>query len=519
MARKGAIAAGHSETAAAAAAILEDGGNAFDAALAGLYAACIAEPVLTSLGGGGFLLARPAGGEPVIYDFFAHTPKSRKPAAEVDFRPIVADFGTAQQEFHIGIGSMATPGTVKGLLQAHRDLGSMQMRRIVEPAAALAREGVVINRLQAYILQVVGKIYTGNDTCRAVFGSRADPQRTMGKGETFSLPGFAETLEAVAREGADLFDRGELAQRIAEDCRTGGGAISAEDLAAYRVVKRPPLARRYGGARFYTNPPPSTGGILIAFALELLKDADLRSQGFGTAAALGRLATVMALTNKARLDRRMQDAEDEGMVRDVLDPAFLEIYRQQIFGRPEALSGTTHISVIDARGNAAGLSVTNGEGSGYMIPGTGIMINNMLGEEDIHPHGFHRWPEDTRICSMMAPTLVDEGHGRATVMGSGGSNRIRTAILQVLLNMLEFDMPLEAAVTSPRIHFEGGVLSIEAGFDAAAVSGLADWAERKDLWDERNLFFGGVHSVRHDPRTGRFEGAGDPRRGGVAMVV
>ena len=143
MTSKGAIAAGHPETARAAAAILAEGGNAFDAVLAGLCAACVAEPVLISLGGGGFLLARRAGGEAVLYDFFAQTPKVRRAEAEVDFFPIVADFGTAQQEFHIGMGSIAVPGTVKGLFRVHRDLGSMPMARIVEPAAALARAEVM----------------------------------------------------------------------------------------------------------------------------------------------------------------------------------------------------------------------------------------------------------------------------------------------------------------------------------------------------------------------------------------
>ena len=201
MTSKGAIAAGHVETARAAAAILAEGGNAFDAVLAGLCAACVAEPVLISLGGGGFLLARRAGGEAVLYDFFAQTPKVRRAAAEVDFFPIVADFGTAQQEFHIGKGSIATPGTVKGLFRVHRDLGSMPMARIVEPAADLARNGVRVDRLLAYIFRIVGKIYSSNAACRAVFGSREHPGDLMGEGEVFTLPAFADTLEALAREG------------------------------------------------------------------------------------------------------------------------------------------------------------------------------------------------------------------------------------------------------------------------------------------------------------------------------
>lgn len=516
MTSKGAIAAGHVETARAAAAILAEGGNAFDAALAGLCAACVAEPVLISLGGGGFLLARRAGGEAVLYDFFAQTPKVRRTEAEVDFFPIVADFGTAQQEFHIGMGSIATPGTVKGLFRVHRDLGSMPLARIVEPAAALARNGFRVDRLLAYIFRIVGKIYGSNAACRAVFGSREKPGELMGEGEVFTLPAFADTLEALARDGEDLFYRGEIARTVIEDCRTSGGTLTGADLEGYEVAVRTPLELAYGGARLFTNPPPSTGGVLIAFALELLKGADLAAAGFGSAAHLERLARSMALTNKARIESRLHESDAP---ESLLDPAFLDAYRRQILGRPAARRGTTHISVIDAEGNTASLSVSNGEGSGYLIPGTGVMLNNLLGEDDINPHGFHRWPVDERMCSMMAPTVVVEADGAVAALGSGGSNRIRTAILQVLLNLLEFGMSIEDAVARPRIHFENDLLSIEDGFDPDELAAVLKIFPDTEVWEEINLFFGGVHSVRFDAGAGRFGGAGDRRRGGVALIV
>ena len=146
------------------------------------------------------------------------------------------------------------------------------------------------------------------------------------------------------------------------------------------------------------------------------------------------------------------------------------------------------------------------------------MLNNMLGEEDLNPGGFHRWTEDTRICSMMAPTLIEEPNGIQTIMGSGGSNRIRTAILQVLINLLKHDMRIETAVTSPRIHVEGGTLSAEEGFDKKDLDAAAN-GDTVEIWDGVNLFFGGVHAVRHDSAQGHFSGAGDPRRGGVSRVL
>lgn len=522
MPNKGVIAAGHAETVRAAAAILEDGGNAFDAVLAAIFAACVVEPVLASLGGGGFLLARPADGAndgPVVYDFFTQTPKRRTPAAEADFYPIVADFGTVTQEFHIGMGAIATPGTVKGLFRAQRDLGTMPMTRLVEPAIALARDGFAVTELQAYLFQVVGPIYMANAASRDIFASRIAPGEPRKAGETMNNPAFADTLDALAREGEALFYQGDIAARIAADCRAGGGSLAAEDLAGYRVVERRALAVGYGSARIYTNPPPSTGGILIAFALELLKDLGLDRMAFGSPAHLGRLARAMDLTNKARVESRLHEADETGAAAALLDPVLLARYRAEVVGHPHASRGTTHVSVIDAAGNAAALTLSNGEGCGYVVPGTGIMLNNMLGEEDINPRGFHNWPADRRIASMMAPSLAVESSGGMAALGSGGSNRLRTAILQVLVNMLDFGLSAVDAVEAPRLHVEGGLLSIEPGFEAAVVDRLAADYEQVSRWDRLNLFFGGVHVARFDAATGSFSGGGDPRRGGAARMV
>jgi len=401
---------------------------------------------------------------------------------------------------------------VKGLFRVHADLCSMTMARIVEPAAALARKGVRVNRLQAYIFEIVGKIYTSNDACRAAYGG------AMKEGETLAMPDLAGALEALAREGGDLFYRGEMAGRLADDCRTGGGRLTLADMAGYRVIKRKPLEFGFQGARLFTNPPPSSGGVLIAFALELLKGAALETVEFGSGAHLERLAKAMALTNKARLDSRLHETGEDA-AETLLNPEFLKTYRRQVLGRPASMRGTTHISVIDGNGAAAALTVSNGEGSAYIIPGSGVMVNNMLGEEDINLHGFHQWPEDTRMCSMMAPTLALKAGGEEVILGSGGSNRIRTAILQVLLNLLQFGMDAEAAVAAPRIHFENDLLNMENGVGEEAVKILAGSFPQTKMWSGKNLFFGGVHSVTFNPSTGEFKGVGDERRGGVAVTV
>ncbi|MEE8352302.1 MAG: gamma-glutamyltransferase [Rhodospirillales bacterium] len=518
---KGVIAAGHPETARTAAIMLEEGGNAFDAVLAAVLTSAVVEPVLSSLGGGGFLLARPGdkiGGKPLMYDFFTQIPKKIKPKSELDFHPIEADFGTVTQEFHIGLASMATPGTVRGLFQVHRDLATMPLARIAEPAAALARKGFTVNRLQAYLFQVVGPIYMASAAARKIFADPENPERLIGEAETMHNPAYADILEVLTREGEDLFYRGEIAAAITRDCASGGGMLSIEDFESYRNELRKPLEIDYRGTRLYTNPAPSTGGILIAFALELLKELDVKAMGFGSQAHLETLARVMDLTNKARLESELHGKQDDGGPENILHPEFLATYKADILGRPSALRGTTHISVIDGDGNAASLTMSNGEGSGYMAPGTGIMINNMLGEEDINPLGFHQGPTDTRLCSMMAPSLAI-GQDRMVALGSGGSNRLRTAILQVLLNLDDFAMPVLDAVCAPRIHCEGGLLSVEDGFDDAAIGKLQAAYPEIKRWQEKNLFFGGVHVACFNAGKGTFEGAGDPRRGGEALVV
>ncbi len=216
-----------------------------------------------------------------------------------------------------------------------------------------------------------------------------------------------------------------------------------------------------------------------------------------------------------RLDGRAESAAE----RALFDPKLLDAYKGILCNHAPARRGTTHISVIDRSGETVSLSLSNGEGNGGLVPGTGIMLNNMLGEEDINPRGFHRWPTDRRLASMMAPTVVHLADGRLAAAGSGGSNRIRTAILQVLSNLVDFGMTARRAVHSPRIHYERGRLGVEGGYRKREIARLiADYPDHR-LWPGRNLFFGGVHTALADPAAGRFSGAGDPRRDGVALVI
>lgn len=518
MPHKGVVAAGHQLTAQAAADVLAEGGNAFDAMIAALFAACVAEPVLASLGGGGFLLFDHEDGRSGILDFFVQTPRKKRPEAEIEFYPIMADFGTSQQEFHIGQGSIATPGMLRGLFAIHRQMGSMPMRDLVAPAIHLARTGVPLSGLQSYIFSVVAPIYLGSSKSRTMFESPGSPGKTLQEGEVYRNPDMADTLENFAIEGEDLFYRGEIAQLIAEQSKSHGGYLQGDDLEHYRVIERRPLEFRYRDNQLQTNPPPSSGGILIALAHKLVEGIPAHEWAHDESVRMRLVAEAMRQTSKARLDAHLDEATAHLDSRRMLDQGFMQRYRREVYGRAQAMRGTTHISVTDARGNIASATASNGEGCGDIIPGTGIMLNNMLGEEDINPHGFHRWQSDQRMTSMMAPTIVRLADGSTVATGSGGSNRIRSAIYQVLLGIMDQSLEVEAAVLAPRIHTEGDLLSIEGGFRPATLEHLcSDWPEHV-LWEERNLFFGGVHTVKRDA-DGGFSGCGDPRRDGVCLVV
>ncbi|QQE67174.1 gamma-glutamyltransferase [Leptolyngbya sp. BL0902] len=516
---RGVIAAGHPLTAEAGAEMLRQGGNAFDAVVAAAFAACVTESVLTSLAGGGFLLAHTAEGENRLFDFFCQTPRHKIPADQVQFFPIQANFGDTVQEFHIGLGSVAVPGTLAGLLTVHEQLGRLPLKTVMAPAQHWATQGITVNGFQAYCYQLLASILTATPAASALYA----PQGTLLKeGDRLYLPDFAALLDQIAQDGADLMYRGPLAEQIVQASERQGGYLRMDDLQQYPVIERQPLAIPYRDALLLTNPPPSSGGALIAFALELLATADLTEHRSPRHVAT--LREVMRLTNLARQDGYDAHLYRDDVLEEFLGSPHLAPYRQQLLDalQPTTLNkwgSTTHISVIDGEGNAVSMTTSNGEGSAYVIPGTGVMLNNMLGEEDLNPNGFHQWQPNQRISSMMAPTMVLEQGKPRLVLGSGGSNRIRTAILQVVSNVLDFGMDIEAAVTAPRIHWERGSFHLEPGYDRSTLEQQGIGAEDDcTWWQAPNMFFGGVHAVGRS-ETGDFSGIGDARRSGACVIV
>jgi gamma-glutamyltranspeptidase/glutathione hydrolase len=416
----------------------------------------------------------------VLHDFFVDAPGRGLGAAELEphFLPFTVRFPSSEQVFNMGLGSVATPGTLRGLIAVHETLGRAPLARVVEPAARLARTGLILTEHQAYVQELLFPMLTLTAAGRAIYAPEGRGLRAGDRLVNGDLAAFLDELPADRGRG---FCEGELAARIAGDMRAGGGLLTAEDLVGYRVCERAPLALAYRGQSILTNPGPSLGGELIAYALAALEGARFSDLAWGSADHALALADALVATERSR-------------------------------GRPAA-GGTTHVSVADGDGNAASLSLSNGEGSGYIAPGTGILLNNMLGEDDLHPDGFHAMPAGERVCSMMSPTLVlADGHLRL-VAGSGGSKRIRSAMVQVISAILDFGLDVQSAVEAPRLHWDGALLQAEPGFEPEALEALRErWSVNP--WSERNLYFGGVHAVAPGNAA-----AGDPRRDGHAILV
>ncbi len=496
--RRATVASGHPCVSEAAAEMLRNGGNAFDAVVAAAYAAAVAEPGLTSLGGGGFLLARPVDVPATLFDFFVDTPgrERQDSLAPPHFVPVTVRFPGSSQIFNAGLGSVAVPGTLAGLLHVHARLGNLDLAAVTSPAGRLARQGLTVNRQQAYIFTLLEPILMLTGAGRRLFAPRG---RLLTAGERFVNPELAWFLDGLPGT-AESFYEGELAAEIATDMAAGQGLLGAEDLGAYRVLERQPLEVGYRDCQLLTNPSPSFGGLLIALSLQLLESGSLADVRYGEARHLQLLAAALIEVEQLR------DACLSGRV----DQAQLVLSQHRV---RLASGGTTHISVCDALGNAASMTVSNGEGSGYLAPETGIMLNNMLGEDDLHPEGFHRDPPGQRVASMMAPSLLLRDGELQLVLGSGGSKRIRSALLQVLSNTVDFAMPLAEAITMPRVHWDGERLQLEPGFPEAVLTVLEKrWPLNR--WSVQDMYFGGVHAV-----TPHGFACGDPRRGGHALVI
>jgi len=520
------VAAGHPLTADVAAGVLRDGGNAVDAAVAAVLMSFVAESPLTGPGAGGYMLVHTAGGEDHLLDFFVAAPgRGREGTRPAELQPIEIRFSDeGVQLFHIGPASCGVYGTALGLCEALARFGTVPLGGLVERPARAAREGVQVSPIGAYLFQVLGPILTSAPEARAIYAPKG---RLLRPSERVRLPELGDLLERLGAEGPRFLYDGDVAAAASDWVLERGGLLTREDLATYEVIERSPARAAYRGREVLTNPPPSSGGILIAYALDLLERLP---RPYGGGLDVRAFVKVMERANRERTEEFSTALHSEGYLERLLAKEAMESAASEVRGRLGAppggeapgrrgLGSTTHLSVLDADGGCASVTCSNGSCSGVVVPGTGLHLNNMLGEEDLNPLGHHRHEPGRRIPSMMAPTVVLRDGQPELALGSAGSNRIRSAILQTIVGVVDDGLSAEEAVGRARVHLEADLVEAEPGVDAKALEELRDEGYAVQRWTERNLFFGGVQAVARDATTGTVSGGGDPRRGGVSLVV
>ncbi|MGH2837399.1 MAG: gamma-glutamyltransferase, partial [Thermoleophilaceae bacterium] len=423
---KGVVAAGHPLTAQAGADVLRKGGNALDAAIAAMLMSWVAESPLTGPGAGGFMLLHTSSGESHLFDFFVAAPGKDAPGPPGELVPINVRFTEdAIQEFHIGPASNGVYGNPLGIAVTSKKFGSMPLADLAAPAARAARDGIEVTPVMRQFFEVLEPILTHTEEARAIY---APDGSLLDVGETIRMPYVGDLIERLGAEGPAFLYEGDVARTASQWVVERGGTLTERDLAEYRVVEREPASARYHGREILTNPPPSSGGILIAYSLDLMERLDPPAEH-----RLRTLVRVMDRTNKERTRDFSRGLHSEGYLERFLAQEALESAAREV-GNP--LGNTTHLSVMDTNGASVSVTCSNGSCSGVIVPGTGLHLNNMLGEEDLNPEG-HRHEPGARVPSMMAPTLVlHDGHPELAV-GSAGSNRIRSAILQTIINVVD----------------------------------------------------------------------------------
>ena len=475
---KYAISAGHEFTAKAAEQVLQEGGNAIDAAIAAFIMTWVVEPCMSSAGGGGFAHIYTSERKAYLLDFFCQTP-GQKSLKTPDFFPIEVNFGDTIEHFHIGAASVAVPGSVAGVFALYKQFGSLPIRLLFEPAIEAAKSGVAINGFQHLDFSLLAPILHHQEAGRQLF---FEDGKLKSQGSIITMPQMADYLDYLCREGEAAFYLGEIAQKIARQQAYFGGYLQQSDLTNYKVRWQSPRVIPLAGHQVLCSPAPHPGGNILASALKIMEE-HISPEGPNS-------------LHPPQLANTLIDLKDQ-------------LSKQPGVNKH---GSTTHFSIVDQKGNAVSLTASNGEGSGYFIPGTDIQLNNMLGEAALLPEGFHNWPNNTRLGSMMTPSIVIDKEGLLQlVTGSSGAGRIPYAIAQVIYHNQVRGIDLHKAVNGPRMHLSGNTLEIEPGFEVNEFSLPAPYIVNQ--WSAQNLFFGGAHSVAI--KNGQLIAAPDLRRDGV----
>ncbi|HQR68734.1 MAG TPA: gamma-glutamyltransferase, partial [Thermoanaerobaculia bacterium] len=536
--RRGVVSSADAAASRAGAAVLAEGGNAVDAAVATAFALAVTYPQAGNLAGGGFAVGRSRDG-----DFWALDFRETAPAGTWERTFLLPDGSPRGNASREGGLSVATPGTVRGLEELHRRLGRLPWARLVAPAVTFAREGFPVPEpMRADLAQQAARLTASPET-RRIFFPGGGP---VPAGELLRQPELAATLEAIARGGADAFHRGRIARLVAERVRATGGVLTEEDLASYRPVWRPPLVVDFGRWRLVTMPPPSAGGFVLMSILGQLAAAPA---DLGSLSEAGRVHLVAEAMKRALADRN-EYVGDPDCVSLPLAPlpapprlaglgASLRLDRAtpaaeiRAGATPREGSQTTHFSVATADGDAVAVTYTLNDtfGNGDVVPGVGVLLNDEMDDFATQPgrpnlFGLIQGTANAvragaRPVSSMSPTVVLEDGRPRFVLGSPGGSTIPSTVLEVFLRAGPLGRSLAEAVAAPRFHHQHlpDELVVERGAWPAAV--LEELRRRGDAVRERRVTdtwgrIGVVHAISFE-RDGTLVGVADPRRYGRAV--
>ena len=497
-----------SRIAADAGAATAPGGGAVDAAIAAAVVAMCTEVGVMAPGGSGFVTVWPPGGDPVVVDGYAEMPgRGGSRRLGEGLRQVHIAYGGGVDQ-GVGYGSVATPGMVAALGAASARYGRLSWARLLEPAIRWTDDGFTVSKGAAeFLVTTHGPIFSWQrDSYEALHDAQG---RCVREGDTLRLPDLSASLRELADDGATAFYTGRLGRRIAAYVEAQGGLLTAQDLAAYAPVVRPATVLDLDDFEVATNPPPAIGGACMAAILLLLRAHEHRRWDEELTADVVAAQRAVLDYRSDHLDGVAEDAQAVRAARALLDAAAA--------GDLAALRSspsTIHVSAVDTDGWGCAVTASAGYGSGVLVPGTGIWLNNSLGEVDLHPQGLEGLAPGTRLASNMAPTVA-RGPDGVLAVGSPGASRITTAIAQVLYNHLHLDLDLDAAIRQPRLHvemFEGApTIAYEHGLPIGSPEGY-----RLRVFDDRHMFFGGVGAARL--RDGALSAAADDRRGGAVAV-
>ncbi|MGK7897026.1 MAG: gamma-glutamyltransferase [Xenococcus sp. (in: cyanobacteria)] len=492
----------------AGAEIANCGGNAVDAAIAASITSMCTNLGIIAPGASGFITIWRQGENPIVIDAYAEMPGRGLDSAKLGsgMKEVFFDYGGGMSTM-VGYGSVATPGIFAGLSLAAEKYGNLPWSKIVAPAQEQVARGFPLPQVAAEYFSY---------THQAIFGWHPDSYRVVHKadgnhlqlGEMVQLPELAQTLQLIAEGGVDVLYGGELGEKIAAEIQANQGLLTLEDLAQYQVIERSPIIIDFGDWEIATNPTPAVGGTCLAAMLLLMEKRSLHQWNAATVRTIAEIQQAVLQYRSNYLEDTGEDLIEQEAARLLLMAA------QDDWQHLTKSPSTIHISAVDSDGLACSISASSGYGSGVMAKGTGLWLNNSLGEIELHPQGLHDLSPGTRLTSNMAPTVCRRSDGTILAIGSPGASRIATAIAQVLFNFISLDMSLEQAISHPRLHFEvfNGIpmIAFESGLNVNALN----LTSRK--FEKLSMYFGGVQAA-YSHSTNGLTAAADPRRtGGIA---